>query len=114
MEQENLNNQESTQLGIGAVSSRTFFDDIDRHFECYNQSEDYRKATHTLEKGRKLFLEIEVDEPEMTTWLFKWLYNRDNEGNRLIPFGCRLETIHFDNPTNEDLKRKLIELAESL
>ena len=112
--EETSKNNETAQLGIGAVSSRTFFDDIDRHFECYNQSEDYRKATHKFERGRRLYLEIEVDDPEMTTWLFKWLYNKDGNGNRLIPFGCKLETIHFDNPTNEDLKRKLIELAESL
>jgi len=110
MENENVQNP---QLNLAVVSSRTFFDDIDRHFECM-KNEDYVKASHKFEKGRKLWLEVEVEESEMTTWLFKWLYGKDKDGNNNIPFGCKLETIHFKIPTGDEIKRKLIELAESI
>ena len=52
----------------------------------------------------------------MTPWLFKWLYNKDEEGNQLIPFGCELKSINFtdENPFKEELKKKLIEYIRGL
>lgn len=94
--------------------SKELFNNIDRHFECFDESEDYRNATHKLEKGRKLYLEVEVEESEMTHWLFKWLYSSDENEKSLIPFGCKLNTIHFGDMMEEQFKQKLIDLANSL
>ena len=103
---------ETPQLPQCAVSSRTFFDDIERHFELIN-NEDYARASQKFEKGKKLYLEIEVEDTEMTNWLFKWLYG-NNEGKNHTPFGCKLQTIHFSNPSNSELKQKLLQLADTV
>lgn len=107
MENDNL------QLKLAINSSRTFFDDIDKHFECM-KNENYAKLIHKFEKGRKLWLEVEVEEADMTSWLIKWIHGKDKEGNAIIPFGCKLDTIYLKMPANDEIKRKLIELVESI
>ena len=101
------------QLPQCAVSSRTFFDDIERHFELMNEP-DYALASHKFEVGKKLYLEVEVQDSEMTMWLFKWLYGKGKDEKQHTPFGCKLETIHFNNPSNAELKQKLLQLADTL
>ena len=50
----------------------------------------------------------------MTMWLFKWLYGKGKDKKQHTPFGCKLETIHFSNPSNAELKQKLLQLADTL
>jgi hypothetical protein len=88
--------------------SKDFFSDIDKHFELMG-NQDYREASTKYKEGRKLYLEVTVEDGDMTHWLHKWLY-----GKNQTPFGCKLECIHFNNPSNENIKIKLIELAETL
>lgn len=109
----NTEKTESPQLPQCAVSSRTFFDDIERHFELINEP-DYALATQKFDIGKKLYLEVEVQDSEMTMWLFKWLYGKGKDKKQHTPFGCKLETIHFSNPSNAELKQKLLELADTL
>lgn len=102
-----------TQLPQCAVSSRTFFDDIERHFELMNVP-GYELASQKFDIGKKLYLEVEVQDSEMTMWLFKWLYGKVKDKKQHTPFGCKLETIHFSNPSNAELKQKLLQLADTL
>ena len=111
----NKNNEgNNIQLSEGAISTKDFFSDIYSHFQLLNENEEYRKSIQKFEKGKKLYLEVEVKDPEMSHWLFKWLVGSDGNDNSWIPFGCNLETIHFDYPKKEDLKRKLNEFVDSL
>ena len=75
-------------------SSKDFFNDVDKHIELM-QNEDYRDATPNYKNGRKLYLEVIVEDGEMSHYLHKWLYGKDQR-----PFGCKLEVIHFNNPNN--------------
>lgn len=103
------------KLSDGAVNTKEFFSDIYSHFQLLKENEEYRKSvSHKFEKGKKLYLEVEVKDPEMSHWLFKWLLGSDENDNSWIPLGCKLETIHFDYPNKEDLKRKLNEFVDSL
>jgi hypothetical protein len=89
-------------------SSKDFFNDVDKHIELM-QNEDYRDATPNYKNGRKLYLEVIVEDGEMSYYLHKWLYGKDQR-----PFGCKLEVIHFNNPNNGELKQRLLEIAETL
>lgn len=89
-------------------SSKDFFNDIDRHIELM-QNEDYKDSTPNYKNGRKLYLEVTVEDGEMSQYLHKWLYGKDQR-----PFGCKLEVIHFNSPSNSELKQKLLEIVETL
>ena len=108
------NEEKNIELTEAAISCKNFFSDIDEHFQLLEENEQYRKSIHTFEKGRKLYLEVEVEDSKMSNWLFKWLLGGDENDKNWLPFGCRLETIHFDYPNKEDLKRKLNEFVDSL
>lgn len=94
-------------------SSREFFGDIDEHVKLMD-NELYAKHTNKFEVGTKLWIEVNVVESDMSSYLFKWLYSKSENGDAHIPFGCKLEKIHFSQPDVEEIKRKLIEFAESL
>ena len=89
-------------------SSKDFFNDVDKHIEKM-QDQEYRDATPNYKNGRKLYLEVIVEDGEMSNYLHKWLYKKDQR-----PFGCRLEVIHFNNLSNAELKQRLLEIAETL
>ena len=105
---------ENVKLSEGAISSKKFFDDVDIHFKMYAENKDYRDRTHHFEKGKKLYLEVEVVDQDMTFSLLKWLYGTDENKSKHIPFGLKLNVINFNNPTNEEIKRKLLEIIETL
>lgn len=109
----NTEKTKSPQLPQCAVSSRTFFDDIERHFELINEP-NYALATQKFDIGKKLYLEVEVQDSEMTMWLFKWLYGKGKDGKQQTPFGCKLQAIHSGNSSNSELKQKLLELVDTL
>lgn len=93
--------------------SKEFFADVEKLLEV---SEDNSKLTQDVIKfptGKKLFLEVVVKDPQVARYLIRWLYRKDGEGEPLLPFGCLLETIHF-NETTENIKSKLHEFIDSL
>jgi len=102
------------KLSRSAISSKKFFDGIDKHFALAESSEDYRNAIQTFPVGKKLYLEVSVEDSEMTDYLFRWMYGREDDGGNRTPFGCRLDVIHFGFPKNEELKAKLLEIIDSL
>lgn len=100
-----------------AWSSKTFFNDIERHMELVANPEnkDYHDSLQTFAVGKKLFLEVEVVDSQMSYWLYKWLYSTNvTTKEPKSVFGCELKTIHFEQPGKDDLKRKLIEMIEQL
>lgn len=89
-------------------SSKDFFSDVDKHIKKL-QDEYYKNHLANYTSGRKLYLEITVEDGEMSQYLHKWLYGKDQR-----PFGCKLECIHFNNPTNPELKQKLLDIIGTL
>lgn len=89
-------------------SSKDFFNDVDKHMEKL-QDVEYKDHLPIYTNARKLYLEVVVEDGEMTHYLHKWLYGKDQR-----PFGCKLECIHFNKPTNPELKQKLIEIIDTL
>ena len=75
-----------------------FFNDFDRRL---NQP-DYDK----FEKGRKLYLEVEVEDTALSCYLLKWLYARrgNKEDGYYKLFGCRLHGIYFTQPVDPVIK----------
>jgi hypothetical protein len=96
------------------VDSRDFFSDLDNHFAMIEKDRLYQSTIKKLEPGQKVYLEIEVKEPELTPWLFKWLYGQNDEKDRLIPFGAVLHGIHLNTPPNEAAKAKIINMLNML
>lgn len=97
------------------TDSKTFFNDIDRHFEKM-EDEDFKENIKqlTISKGRKIWLEVDVEDDSLTHYLFRWLYSKDEHDKHLIPFGCRLQSIHFVAPATPEIKQKLTDLLNSL
>ena len=104
---------QNPQLPQCAVSRRTFFHDIERHFELINEP-NHALATQKFDIGKKLYLEVEVQDSEMTMWVFRWLYAKGKHEKQNTPLACKLETIQFSNPSNAELKQKLLQLADTL
>ena len=63
--------------------------------------------------GKKLYLEVNVEDNEMTRFLFHWLYSTNDKKETPSIFGCKLDTIHFDIPYKEQIKEQLIEHIRS-
>jgi len=55
--------------------------------------------------GGKYWLEVEIDDPVMARYLFKWLYavKETKEPYRLC--GCRLNTIWLQRPGDEQIEQ---------
>lgn len=59
-------------------------------------------------RGKKLWLEVTVEDSYMSSLLFKWLHNQ----SRPHLMGCSLDSIHFSMPSEftEEEKRAIREL----
>ena len=71
-----------------------FFNDLDRRLNHPDRDR--------FDEGRKLYLEVEVEDRALSCYLFKWLYaRRDNKEDGYYKlFGCRLHGIYFAQPVD--------------
>jgi len=101
-----INNSELTQA---QRCCKDFFD-IEKHIALFKEREHYREiiAEQSYDVGRKIWLELEVVDKEMSHFLFKWMYGKFEDIYN-IPFGCKLHVISWVPPGGEVLKNKLIE-----
>jgi hypothetical protein len=85
------------------------FFDLDKHVESMGTNENYDLIVkeQSFVKGRKLWLEITVDNQELSFYLYKWLYSKYDPTTQHMPFGCILSTIHFQ-PPKQDVMRDLV------
>lgn len=98
------------------IDCLTFFD-IEKHVRALDTNKNYVEIIEkqSLQDGRKLYLELTVTEPKLTQYLFGWLYGKNKEtGKQIQLFGCRLETIHFNTPGIEELKRQVVNFINKL
>lgn len=84
--------------------------DVTKYLERLEADDQLREEMKglTFTPGRKLFLELEVTERDMTRFLMTWLYSKDEDKKELEYMGCKLYTIHFSNPL-DDFKQELKE-----
>lgn len=66
-------------------------------------------------KGKRLWLEVDVVDINASAGLMSWLYSRSKTNNGtagLRLFGCRLNSIHFEKPSDftQDEKNAIIHL----
>lgn len=96
---------------------RKFFDISEqKRADIINEnSSDYVKSkeTVTFPKGKKLYLEVEVEDSSLTPWLFKWLYGKNEYGENYKIFGCTIKTIHFNTPGVQELKQRLLNFIDN-
>ena len=90
-------------------SCETFFN-IKKHKLIYDSNPNYKSVIdeQSYAVGRKLYLEVTVVDGQMSTYLNRWLYG-NTVPDKHIPFGCELNTIHFNIPGSDDLKKKLLD-----
>ena len=72
-------------------------------------------ANHHYTKGKRLWLEVDVEDINASGGLISWLYsqsktNKGTSGLRL--FGCRLNSIYFEKPSDftDDERTAIIHL----
>lgn len=114
--------KEKLNLSKAEIHTKYFFSDMEDRITTDklnsgdpNWDENYELLK--FENGRKLSLDIIVEEEQLTQYLFKWLYSVDDDGYSLLPFGCKLQSINFfhaNSAEKNETKRKLIEMIESL
>lgn len=101
------------ELTKGAKDTREFFSDIEAHFKALDDKRFNEQSSNLhFQKGKKIFLELTIEDPEMTPWFIKWLYDRDKFGKPYLNMGARLDTIHLKNPAN--IADSLRELADKI
>lgn len=89
--------------------------EVDILFDKSEKDPEYKKFIEerlTYNVGRKLFLEVEVTDKMLSSFLFNWMYTKDQSMNNMEYFGCKLHAIYNDNPKN-NLKEKILELLNS-
>lgn len=89
-------------------------DNIENHLKLLKTDSTYASHHPKFSKGQKLFLEIEVIDPDMASWLFDWMYRKDSNKEKIIPFGCEMQSIHFNTPGIDEFKQKLNEFLNEL
>lgn len=73
-----------------------------------NHNELDYASINFFSKGKKLWLEVTVEDSYMSHFLFKWIYDQD----RPYLMGCSIDSIHFSMPSEftEDEKMAIREL----
>lgn len=108
-------------LSRGCIDSRDFFSDIEDRLALDKLREgdpEWEKNVNLIRfhKRQNLLLDVVVEDEVASEYLIKWLYSLNDNNESLIPFGCKLNQINFNENTQnkDDIKRQLIELIESL
>lgn len=100
------------ELNTRRKAVKDFFSDIES--EIQPDIHETRGGL-SFEKGKKLVLLVEVEDKDLTGYLFRWLYSKDSDGKELIPFGCKLNQISWEPFISKDmLREKFMEFIASI
>lgn len=105
----------SDTLNIAEELSEDGFNNICERFKNIGQDDKNLLATSYFNKGRKLYLEITVQDTYASGALFAWLFGKSEFDNRQNHFiGCSLSRIHFSMPSgySDSVKDAIIKLYE--
>lgn len=118
------NVKKDINLSKACRDSKEFFNDIDTYMAIDKIKTDEGdptwddvRSTLTFPAGERLSLNVVVKDIDASQYLFRWLYNNDENDESLIPFGCELEEIKINriNDLDRDEKKKqLIDIINSL
>lgn len=73
----------------------------------------YRYTGIQFGKGRRIFLEVVVEDSLSTAQLFSWMNGKSAfDKERLVVMGCKLDTIHFKSPSLSDQAISAIDMLK--
>jgi len=85
-------------------------DNLIKDIDVYNSSSKEGKehlSNIYFEKGKKLYLEVQVNDSYTSSALMAWLYNKSKyDNNNLSILGCNLLSIGFEKPSGYTAEEK--------
>ena len=70
-------------------------------YSSYNKEDLERSSMIYFKKGKKLWLELDIEDSYTSSMLMSWLYSKSkfDDTNGLRIFGSKLNTIFFEKPS---------------
>lgn len=104
--EENEKAQKDTQQLLSSLG------DVQGVIELIRENEQAKGAFNSmhLSKGKKIWLELEVEDSWMSGMILSWLYqSSEHDGQPLHALGCSIKTIYFQKPGFSDTERGAIQ-----
>lgn len=97
-----LEYDEKSYLDMNQIIKDYNEESFNKDFERYNNDPTEIKHVGLLypDKGKKLWLEIEVEDSYSASMLYSWLFRKsEHDNNNLRIFGSKLNSINFEKPS---------------
>lgn len=111
-ENKELEFDEKSYKDLNQLISNYNEDSIINELDRYNKMSEENDSLNHLgliypDKGRKLWLEVQVEDSYSASMLYAWLYNISKYDNKSLRiFGSTLNSIHFEIPNGFTTEEK--------